>query len=117
LLPGKIANNEIDKTFLQKAIDYITENIQDPQLGVDSIADLFNLSRVQVYRKIKALTGNTVVEFIRTVRIKQALKLMETRKYTLSEIAHLTGFNSASYFTKSFKDHFGKAPSEYLEKT
>jgi len=117
LLPGKIANNEIDKTFLQKAIDYITENIQDPQLGVDSIADLFNLSRVQVYRKIKALTGNTVVEFIRTVRIKQALKLMETRKYTLSEVAHLTGFNSASYFTKSFKDHFGKAPSEYLEKT
>jgi len=117
LLPGKIANNEIDKTFLQKAIDYITENIQDPQLGVDSIANLFNLSRVQVYRKIKALTGNTVVEFIRTVRIKQALKLMETRKYTLSEIAHLTGFNSASYFTKSFKDHFGKAPSEYLEKT
>lgn len=115
LLPSKIATNQIDQAFLQKAIDHIVENIQNPQLGVDSIAALFNLSRVQVYRKIKALTGKTAVEFIRTVRLKQALKLMDTKKYTLSEIAYQTGFNSASYFTRSFKDEYGKAPSEYLE--
>jgi signal transduction histidine kinase/ligand-binding sensor domain-containing protein/CheY-like chemotaxis protein/AraC-like DNA-binding protein len=115
LLPGKIAGNEIDQAFLQKAIDYIVENIQDPQLGVDSIADLFNLSRMQIYRKIKALTGNSVVDFIRMVRIKQALTLMGTKKYTLSEIAYQTGFNSSSYFTKCFKDQYGKTPSEYLE--
>jgi YesN/AraC family two-component response regulator len=115
LLPGKVASNEIDQAFLQKAIDYIVENIQDSQLGVDSIAALFNLSRMQVYRKLKALTGKSVVEFIRMVRVKQALKLMETHKYTLSEIAFQTGFNSSSYFTRVFKEEFGKTPSEYLE--
>ena len=57
LLPARVATTEIDKAFLQKAIDLIITNIQDPQLGVDSIADLFNLSRMQAYRKIKALTG------------------------------------------------------------
>jgi signal transduction histidine kinase/ligand-binding sensor domain-containing protein/AraC-like DNA-binding protein len=115
LLPNKVAQNEIDQEFLQKAIDYIVENIQNPQLGVNSIADLFNLSRMQVYRKIKALTGKSVVNFIRMVRIKQALKLMDTQKYSLTEIAFLTGFNSASYFTTSFKEEYGKAPSEYME--
>jgi len=115
LLPGKVTGNEIDQVFLQKAIGYIIENIQDPQMSVDSIASLFNLSRMQTYRKIKALTGKSVVDFIRMVRIKQALKLMETQQFTISEIAYRTGFNSASYFTKCFKDHYGKAPSEYLE--
>src|SRR5690606_8155871 len=115
LLPTKVAQNKIDQEFLQKAIDYIIENIQNPQLGVNSIAELFHLSRMQVYRKIKALTGKSVVNFIRMIRIKQALKLMDTQKYTLSEIAYLTGFNSASYFTTSFKEEYGKAPSEYLE--
>jgi ligand-binding sensor domain-containing protein/signal transduction histidine kinase/DNA-binding response OmpR family regulator len=115
LLPSKVATNEIDQAFLQKAIDHIIENIQDSQLGVDSIATLFNLSRMQVYRKIKALTGKSIVEFIRMVRIKQALKLMDTHKYTLSEIAYQSGFNSSSYFTRVFKETYGKTPSEYLE--
>lgn len=115
LLPSRVTNNEIDQAFLQKAIDYIVDNIQDPQLGVDSIAELFNLSRMQIYRKIKALTGKSIVEFIRMVRIKQALKLIDTRKYTLTEIAYQTGFNSSSYFTRVFKEEYGKTPSEYLE--
>lgn len=115
LLPGKVAGNEIDKAFLQRAIDYIIENVQDPQLGVDSIAGLFNLSRMQVYRKIKALSGKSVVEFIRMVRVKQALALMETHKFTLSEIAYQTGFNSSSYFSRVFKEEYGKTPSEYLD--
>lgn len=115
LMPSKVATNDIDQAFLQKAIDFIIDNMLDSQLGVDAIAGLFNLSRMQVYRKIKALTGKSVVDFIRMVRIKQALLLMNSQKHTISEVAYLTGFNSASYFTKCFKDHFGKAPSEYLE--
>lgn len=115
LLPGKVTGNEIDKAFLQRAITYIIENVQDPQLGVDSIAALFNLSRMQVYRKIKALSGKSVVEFIRMVRVKQALALMETHKFTLSEIAYQTGFNSSSYFSRVFKEEYGKTPSEYLD--
>ncbi|MFI0430985.1 two-component regulator propeller domain-containing protein [Mariniflexile sp. HMF6888] len=116
LLPNKVAQNKIDQAFLQKTIDYIIDNMQNSQLSVNSIADSFNLSRVQVYRKIKALTGKTVVNFIKMVRVKQSLKLMDTQKYTLAEVAFLTGFNSASYFTTCFKDIYGKAPSEYLSK-
>ena len=114
LVPESLTDNAIDKEFLQKAVDYIDNNLLNTQLSVESIGAIFNISRSQVYRKIKALTGQTVVEFIRTVRLKHALKLMEERKYTLSEIADRTGFNSLSYFTRTFKDQYGKAPSEYI---
>lgn len=117
IMPANLTDNAIDEEFLQKAIDYISKNLCNPQLSVESIADLFNISRSQVYRKIKALTGQTVVEFIRTVRLKYALKLMEEKRYNLSEIADRSGFNSLSYFTRSFKDQYGKAPSEYWETT
>ncbi len=115
LMPSMVAKNDIDKEFLQKAIDYIIENIQDSEIGVTQMAYFFNLSHKQIYRKIKALTGKSVVNFIRMVRVKEALKLMEVQKYTLKEIAFMTGFNSASYFTTSFKEEYGKAPSEFLE--
>jgi signal transduction histidine kinase/DNA-binding response OmpR family regulator len=115
LLPSKVATNALDQAFLQRVIDHIVTHIQDTQLSVDSIAEVFNLSRVQVYRKVKALTGKSAVELIRSVRLKQALKLMESKKYTLAEIAYQTGFNSPSYFTRTFKEEYGKAPSEFLE--
>lgn len=115
LMPAMVTSNALDEAFLQKAIDFITDNLQDTQLGVDTIASFFNLSRMQIYRKIKGLTGKSVVEFIRTVRMKQAIKLMDTQKYTLSEIAFEVGFSSSSYFTKCFKDEYGKTPSDFLQ--
>ncbi|PKQ43586.1 hybrid sensor histidine kinase/response regulator transcription factor [Confluentibacter flavum] len=115
LMPNMVAKNDIDKAFLQKAIDYIVENIQDSEIGVTQMAEVFNLSHKQIYRKIKALTGKSVVGFIRIVRVKEALKLMEAQNYTLKEIAYMTGFNSASYFTTSFKEEYGRAPSEFLD--
>ena len=106
----------MDQEFIQKVIDYIIQNIADNTLDVSNLSAAMNLSRSNVYRKIKALTGKTIIEFIRIVRLKQAIKLMELNKYSLAEIAYLTGFTSPSYFTKSFKDQYGKSPSEYLNK-
>jgi AraC-like DNA-binding protein len=114
LMPNKMADNELDQRFLQKTIDYIVTNITDNTLNVEGLAVEMNLSRSNVYRKIKALTGMTIIELIRIVRLKHAIKLMEAKKYTLAEIAYQTGFTSPSYFTKSFKDQYGKPPSEYL---
>jgi len=114
MMPNKLTDNEMDQNFLQKAIDYIIQNIANNTLNVESLAIALNLSRSNVYRKIKVLTGQTIIEFIRIVRLKQAIKLMETKKYSLAEIAYLTGFSSPSYFTKSFKNQYGKPPSEYL---
>ncbi|MGC3947151.1 MAG: two-component regulator propeller domain-containing protein [Chryseolinea sp.] len=115
LTPGKATTNALDQAFLQKAIDYVANNLQDSQLSVDSMAAVFSLSRMQTYRKIKSLTGKSIVEFIRMVRMKQAIKLMDGHKLTLSEIAFEVGFNSASYFTRCFKEEYGKTPSEYLD--
>ncbi len=115
LMPAKLANNMIDEAFLLSITDYIVKNLSNTQLGVESLAAFSKLSRSQVYRKIRALTGKSAVEFIRIVRLKQAIKLMGTKKYSLSEIAFETGFNSPSYFTRSFKKQYGKAPSEYID--
>jgi AraC-like DNA-binding protein len=114
-MPGNLTSSMLDQEFLQKVIDYIISNLQDPQLGVEAIAAPLNLSRAQFYRKMKALTGKPVVEFIKMVRMKQAIKLMDSHKFTLSEIAFEVGFNSPSYFSRCFKDEYGKTPSEYLE--
>ncbi len=113
LLPHQLTNNEIDEKFLKQVIDLIHENILNDQLNIESIAGPLNLSNSQFYKKIKALTGKTGIEFIRDIRLKYALKLMETRKYTLAEIAYQAGFSSPSYFTRSFKEQFGKPPSVY----
>ena len=116
MIPNQSANNNIDQNFLRQAIDYIIENIAENNISAESLADHLNLSRSNVYRKIKALTGKNIIEFIRDIRLKQAIKLMETGQYTLAEIAYKTGFSSPSYFTKSFKDQFGKPPSEYVKR-
>ncbi|MBN1116143.1 MAG: response regulator [Bacteroidales bacterium] len=115
LTPGKIAKNKIDEEFLNTIINYIVDNCNDKQLSVEILADNLNLSRGQLYKKIKALTGQSAVEFIRSIRLKEAVRLMETRKYSLTEIAYQTGFTSPSYFTRSFKAQYGKSPSEFLD--
>ncbi len=117
LRPDKLAEatHEMDQQFLQRITDYILKNLADNNLTVEALADTVNLSRSNMYRKIKALTGQSAIEFIRIIRLKQALKLMETQKHSLAEVAYLTGFTSPAYFTKTFKDHYGKPPSEYLK--
>jgi ligand-binding sensor domain-containing protein/signal transduction histidine kinase/DNA-binding response OmpR family regulator len=116
MMPNKLAENELDNIFLKEAIDYIILNITDNSLSVEGLADHLKLSRSNVYRKIKALTGQSIIEFISLIRLKQAIKLMETNIYTLAEIAYQTGFTSPSYFTKCFKKQYGKPPSEFLVK-
>ena len=74
------------------------------------------LSRSKLYRKIKALTGETANEFIRKVRFKKAKQIIQNSNYTISEVCYKVGFSSPSYFTKCFKDHFGVLPTEIREK-
>jgi len=73
------------------------------------------LSHSQTYRKIKALTGQTVPELIKSIRLKMAIKLMETGKYNISEIGFKVGFTSPAYFTRCFREQYGKPPSEYFK--
>lgn len=104
--------SSLDKEFIAKVLRFINENIQDSQLGVESLAEELLLSRSQLYRKIKALTGQTANEFIRKVRLLKAKELIEGGYDSIGEIGFKVGFSSPSYFTKCFKAEFGILPTE-----
>jgi DNA-binding response OmpR family regulator len=98
--------------FLLKFRNYIEANLTDSDLNVETIGAELGLSRVQLYRKIKALTGQSPVELLRTARLKKGRQLLQTTGKTVSEVAYEVGFTAPSYFTKCFKDEFGISPSD-----
>lgn len=102
----------IDKVFIQKILSYINENISDSNLSVESLASELNLSRSQLYRKVKTLTGQSVNEFLRKIRLQRAKQKLENGSATISEVCYQVGFSSRSYFTKCFKAHFGVLPTD-----
>ena len=102
----------IDKTFMQKVLDYINENIAETNLNVEHLADDMSLSRSQLYRKIKAITGMTASELIRKIRLERAKQMIENGVESISEIGFKVGFSSPSYFSKCFKNEFGMLPTE-----
>ncbi len=105
-----------DKLFLEKASKLIEDHIADPNFNIEDFSTDLGLSRAQLYRKIKGLTGQTVSEFVRLIRLKRATKLLKETSLTISEIMYKVGFNSSSYFTKCFKSYFGISPTEYLNR-
>jgi Signal transduction histidine kinase len=115
LIPQGGTTTSLDEEFMKKIIDFIEKHLTNTDLNVDQLAASVSLSKVQTYRKIKAISGQSIVEFIRTVRLKKAAGLISERNLSFAEIAYETGFSSPSYFTKCFHDHFGKTPSEYAE--
>ncbi|PCJ96278.1 MAG: hybrid sensor histidine kinase/response regulator [Flavobacteriaceae bacterium] len=105
----------IDKEFIQKVLNYMGENLHDPELGVETLANQFKLSRSQFYRKIKSLTGQTANSFLRKIRLQKAKLIIENGNTNISEVSYNTGFSSPSYFTKCFKDEFGILPTEVCD--
>lgn len=108
----KLNSSSIDKKFIAKVINYIYQNISDPKLNVENLAEELSLSRSQLYRKIKALTGQTANEFIRKIRLEKAKELLENGEESVSEVGYKVGFSTPSYFTRCFKSEFGKLPTE-----
>jgi YesN/AraC family two-component response regulator len=103
---------EKEDIFLTKFREFIEKNLSDSDLGVETIGAELGLSRVQLYRKIKALTGLSPVELLRTARLQKGRQLLERTDKTISEVAYEVGFTAPSYFTKCFKDEFGISPSD-----
>lgn len=101
-----------EDTFLLKFRDFVEKNMADSDLSVETIGAELGLSRVQLYRKIKALTGQSPVELLRTARLQKGRELLQTTDKTVSEVAYEVGFTAPSYFTKCFKDEFGISPSD-----
>lgn len=101
-----------EDAFLLKFRDFVEKNMADSDLSVETIGAELGLSRVQLYRKVKALTGQSPVELLRTARLQKGRELLQTTDKNVSEIAYEVGFTAPSYFTKCFKDEFGISPSD-----
>lgn len=115
LLPSsEYTSNSLDEALLDGATNIIIENISNPDFTLDNLLKEMGMSRAQFYRKINSLTGQNPSYFIRTVRLKYASELLAQNKYTVKEVAYMTGFNSTAYFSKTFRECFGQTPNQYV---
>lgn len=101
-----------DKQFLKQLQVIIQQNLSDSEFGVEDMGQQIGLSRVQLYRKVKAMTGSSVVDLLRKARLAKARRLLETRSMSVSEVAYEVGFSAPSYFTKCFKEEYGMLPGD-----
>lgn len=111
--PKEVEIVSVDEKFMTKVAEVIEENIAEPEFSVEKLASETGLSSVHLYRKLKALSGMTPNEFIRSFRMKRATQLLQQKKLMISEVAYAIGFNDPKYFRKCFKKAFGVSPSEY----
>ena len=105
-----------DEQFLNDVKEGILKRLSDEQLSVESLAEDIGMSRVQLYRKITGLTGMSVNELIRKLRLQRAAQLLQQKWGPVSQVAYEVGFSNLSYFSKVFKEEFGVLPSDYKEK-
>lgn len=113
--PSRITITSIDEQLIQKALKLIEEHIDNSEYNVEQLSADMGMSRMNLYRKLQAITGQTPTEFIRTIRLKRAAQLLQDGKLNVSEVADRVGFSSSSYFTKCFKEQFGVLPTQYSE--
>ena len=116
LKPENIAINSADETFFDKIMTFIEENIAEPTLSVEEMGKYVGMSRVHLYRKIKAATGFSVVELMRRVRLQRAGQLLAENKFNVFEVAYMVGFQDQDYFRKCFKEFYGMTPTAYSAK-
>lgn len=114
--PKKVTLNSADEKFLQEVMDQIEKNMANAEYKVEELEEAVNLSRMQLYRKLKALTGQSANEFIRSIRLKRAAQLIGQDQLTIAEVTYEVGFIDLHYFRKCFKKMFGVNPSEYAKK-
>ena len=98
--------------FITRFKEVVEARLDDSDVSVEDLAADMNLSRVQLYRKVKSITDASPVELLRTARLKKAYQMLLTTDKSVSEVAYAVGFTSPSYFTKCFKDEYGKVPGE-----
>jgi len=116
LSPKEVKLASKDQELIKKLMKCIEDNMSNSNFTVDHICKELGLSRTQLYRKIKGLVGQTVNEFIRSMRLKRAAQLIKQNEMTIAEVTYRVGFNDLQYFRFCFKKQFGVNPSEFLQK-
>jgi len=115
LQPQNISITSCDEKFLNKAMVIIEENMNNFEFDVTKLTDKLEISRVQLFRKLKALTDQSPSEFIRTIRLKRAAQLLDKGFGNIAEVTYQVGFNNLSYFAKCFRELYGLSPSDYAK--
>jgi signal transduction histidine kinase/DNA-binding response OmpR family regulator len=109
----KITSNPVDERFLKRAVDIVEAHLADYDFAMDEFSSSMHMSHSTLYRKIKALTGQSPSVFVRTIRLKHAAELLKTGHYNVSEVAYQVGFLEMTYFSRCFKKQFHCNPSQY----
>jgi signal transduction histidine kinase/DNA-binding response OmpR family regulator len=117
LAPSKIEAKSTEEAFIKKALEVVDDNLSNSDFNVDTFQKELGMSRMQLHRKLRALTNFSASEFIRDIRLQRAADLLANKSFTVSEVAYSCGFNSVSYFTQCFKQKFGVSPSKHSSKT
>ena len=108
-------STDLDWKFISSVKKHVEENMDNGALNVEMLCSLLNMSRTSFYNKIKALTDQAPADYIRLIRLKRAAQLLKEQKYSITEVAEMTGFSDAKYFREVFKKHFSVSPSQYAK--
>ena len=111
----ELARTQKDKVFLDKFVQLVDENIDNNDFSIEQICLELSIGRTNLYKKVRSLTGQSMGEFIRGLRLKKAARILITEDVSISEVLYRVGINSNSYFTKSFKSQFGVTPTEFIQ--
>ena len=113
LSPSEVVINSLDEQLLSQIKIVVEKHIDDSDFSVDQLAHAVHMSRVQLYRKLKSLIGQSPGQVIRVIRLKRALQLLETKQYNVSDVMYMVGYNDLKSFREQFKKEFGVSPSGY----
>lgn len=111
--PSLISFTSADEKFINEALASVEKNIANSEYNVQDLGKDVGMSRMQLYRKLKSMLGQSANEFIRTIRLKRAAQLLEAKEFTVAEVTYMCGFTDLQYFRKCFRKQFGVNPSEY----
>ncbi len=107
--------NPLDEKFLHSIYEMLKSNLDNPEFTVEELADVLNMSRSLVYKKVKMLTGLSPNEYVRSLRLAEAARLLKTRQYKVFEVVYMVGFTDLKYFRQCFAKEFGCSPSEFIK--
>lgn len=112
VLTGQAGLSSVTGGFLEKLTGLVQDNLSDPDFGVHQMAFQIGISVSVLYRKLRLLTGGTVNDFVKDIRMKRALQMLEVGTFHVNEVANAVGYEDSKYFSREFRKTYGKAPKE-----
>ena len=116
ITPSSITTTSLDEELVRKALNFVEENIDNPEYSIEDLSKDLGLSKTHLNRKLQSIVDLTPLQFIRSIRLKRAAQLLTNSQYNINEISDMVGFNTLKYFNSHFKEEFQMTPSQYREK-